>query len=108
LVTHGEPKSANALADGLTEKGFQAIVPSVDQEFELSPNKREREERIVLSTPQRDVSSYVELARALDDIAAITGRLTETASKINDIDQTLPMLKSVKILLETVSNKSKC
>ncbi|MCF4151984.1 MBL fold metallo-hydrolase [Dethiosulfovibrio sp. F2B] len=108
LVTHGEPKSANALADGLTEKGFQAIVPSVDQEFELTPNEREREERIVLSTPQRDVSSYVELAKALDDIAAITGRLTETASKINDIDQTLPMLKSVKILLETVSNKSKC
>ncbi|PIE54056.1 MAG: MBL fold hydrolase [Dethiosulfovibrio peptidovorans] len=108
FVTHGEPKSSEALAKSLREKGFQAVVPVVDQEFELSPNVSEREAKIVVATPQSHVSAYVEVARSLSEIAAITERLSESAASMGDPEQALPLLNSAKVLLETVTNRSRC
>ncbi len=107
FVTHGEPKAANALAEGLKKSGYQAVVPQIGQEFELIASPKERVARIVLSTPQVEVASYVELAKTLDDISALVNRLSDSASKITNIDGTLPLLKSVKILLDTASNQVK-
>lgn len=107
FVTHGEPKAANALAGALKKNGYQAFVPQIDQEFELTASPKERISRMMLTMPQAYVYDYVEIAKTLDDISVLVGRLSDSASKISDIEGTLPLLKSVKILLDTASSQAK-
>lgn len=107
LVTHGEPKAANSLAGALKDAGFQAVVPTVGQEFELTSSEKERVSRIIVSSPQRDVATYVDLAKVLDEISLAVNRLSDSAPKITNVEQALPLLKSAKILLDTVTNQAK-
>lgn len=107
LVTHGEPQAANSLAGALEEAGYQATVPVVDQEFELTASKKERISRIVISSSESRAVTYVDLAKVLEEISLSANRLSDSASKISNVEQALPLLKSAKILLETVTNQAK-
>lgn len=108
FVTHGEPKAALSLSEGLKELNFQAIVPEVDQEFELTKGATERLSRIDVVSSSHSSDRHAQISVMLDEVAGLASRLSEGAAEMNNVEQTLPLLQSVKVLLEAVAEKSKC
>ena len=99
LVTHGEPESARAFAETLAQAGLKSAVPSAGSEIELEPNGKAagiacQERVMVLREDSSDIlSEILTLASGLQGIAP-SG------------EESLPLLQSARILLQTASEKA--
>lgn len=102
FVTHGEEEAAGALALALKEKGFNAVIPSLGQEFELKPSR----EAVTLGSAH--------LARfggeAAADGEAVLSEIALMASFLKGKKEVnrkeyVSLLSSARILLETVRDK---
>jgi metallo-beta-lactamase family protein len=102
FVTHGEEEAAGALAEALQEKGFNAIIPSLGQEFELKPSR----EAVTLVSARRARPGGEAAAdgdAALSEIALMASFL-KGKKEVNRKEYVL-LLSSARILLETVRDK---
>lgn len=102
FVTHGEEEAAGALALALKEKGFNAVIPSLGQEFELKPSR----EAVTLGSahlarPGGEASADGEAV--LSEIALMASFLK--GKKEVNRKEYVPLLSSARILLETVRDK---
>ncbi len=103
IVTHGEPRSSTALAEGLKEKGFRAAVPVPGESFDLVPARPGFEAGVELPTFVPDEKQ--EALELLHSVACEAARLQEDIPELKDLDEVLPLLRSTRTLLETASNK---
>jgi metallo-beta-lactamase family protein len=108
IIVHGEPKSSQALALGLKDKGYATQVPAFGDEIDLLAPAPEGAVEMPLISPR-----IIELAKQLNsqDIAqtltAITNR-AEDLQKLNMKDKDyssliMPLLISARTLLETAA-----
>jgi metallo-beta-lactamase family protein len=101
LVTHGEPKSATALAAALEERGYRAVVPQVGDEFDLVPAEKGFEPALVV--PAFGLAERDEAEELLADVASLAVRLGEAMK--GDVTSVLPLLQSARTLLETAGDR---
>lgn len=76
IVTHGEPHASDALASGLQERGFEALVPAMEQEFNLVP----RTAGAALSKARADREAVGPLERKTAPVDDVSDRLEKEAS----------------------------
>ncbi|HOO62816.1 MAG TPA: MBL fold metallo-hydrolase [Synergistaceae bacterium] len=99
IVTHGEPKSSLALAEGIKELGYRAEVPAPGQEFRLEKGK-------ILPPAAVDFLGEIETPRTIHqesiliEIADIVAALQEEEIPVSA--EVLSLLESSKTLLEIV------
>jgi len=108
VVVHGEPKSSQALALGLKDKGFSTQVPAFGDEIDLLAPAPEGAVEMPLVSPQ-----IIELAKQIcaqdisQTLTAITTRADDLQKlHIMDKDHTnliMPLLISARTLLETAT-----
>lgn len=103
IVTHGEPKSSTALAEGLKERGFRAAVPAPGDEFDLVPARPGFEAGVVL--PAFIPDEKQEALELLHAVACATAKLQEDIPELKDLDEILPLLRSTKTLLDTANGQ---
>ena len=104
FVTHGEEKSSRALTETLNQKGFKAVAPSINQEFELTSSREKitKEELVsVCLTPQPP-----EVLVLLTDIAELAENLKCKAESIDNLEDVRSLLNSTKLLLETANSRT--
>jgi metallo-beta-lactamase family protein len=102
FVTHGEEEAAGALADALQEKGFNAVIPSLGQEFELKPS-REAVAAGTVRSSRRGAESGAEGEAALSEISLMASLLKE--KKDVNREEYVALLSSARTLLETVRDR---
>jgi metallo-beta-lactamase family protein len=105
FVTHGEAKSAEALASGIRQMGYEAAAPSRGAYYDLS-------EKQAIARPE--FAPPAPLARAIGSREAVFALLTEIASEAASIRESLasrtdfadisPLLESSRLILQTVKN----
>ncbi|MDR3332773.1 MAG: MBL fold metallo-hydrolase [Synergistaceae bacterium] len=100
FVTHGEPRSSEALATGIRDLGYSAAAPSAGASYELN-----RREEVVPSSiapaPPRNITDRGDILALLREISSETESLREAAGSLNDISPVLPLLESVRLILRT-------
>ncbi len=101
LVTHGEPRSATALASALEERGYRAVVPRLGEEFQLVSAERGFEPALVV--PAFGFSDREEAEGLLSEVASLAVAMSEEMT--GDIASVLPLLQSAKTLLETAGER---
>ncbi len=102
FVTHGEEEAAGALALALKEKGFNAVIPSLGQEFELKPS-REAVTAGTAGTAWFGGEAAADGEAALSEIARMASFLKE--KKEVNRKEYVALLSSARTLLETVRDK---
>ena len=93
FVTHGEPRSSQALAVSLQEAGMRALIPARGQEFTLVPDARVRS-----AAAQAPASRTLQ---ALDDISRLVERLRRIHGTQQDAEGRLQLLSASRTLLES-------
>ena len=104
FVTHGEPKSSQALALALQEKNHRAVVPIVGEEFELTPQKDITTS--VIAPVYLEKRGYEELNTLLSNISGLAASIRTKTDSVENPDLLVPLLESTIILLETASQKA--
>lgn len=103
IVTHGEPRSSTALAEGLKERGFRAVVPAPGDSFDLVPARPGFEAGVVLPSFAWDEKE--EALELLHDIACAAAKLQEDIPDLKDLDEVMPLIRSTKTLLDTANGQ---
>ncbi|OPZ59113.1 MAG: Ribonuclease [Synergistetes bacterium ADurb.Bin520] len=103
IVTHGEPKSSQALAEGLKEEGFRAEVPAVGQEFSLESGQS-FSPAVIVSEAFAERSRRTVQAQILGDIADLALSIRESGDSIND--EMAGLLQTSRMLLRLVRQQS--
>lgn len=104
FVTHGEPKSSQALAASLQENNLKAVVPVIGEEFELTPQKDITTS--VISPICIEKKRCEEVNTLLSNISGLAASIRTKADKAEDPGDLIPLLQSTVVLLETVSQKA--
>lgn len=104
FITHGEEKSSKALAELFEDKGIQAYIPVVNQEFNLVP-EREIPAKYEKVVPVAPLEKENELNVILSDISILAENLRLKKHEFEDTEQLKALLRSSKVLLETVENQ---
>jgi metallo-beta-lactamase family protein len=102
FVTHGEEEAAGALADALQEKGFNAVIPSLGQEFELKPS-REAVAAGTVRSSSRGAGKAADGEAALSEISLMASLLKD--KKDVNREEYVALLSSARTLLETVRDR---
>ncbi|EHM10734.1 putative exonuclease of the beta-lactamase fold involved in RNA processing [Thermanaerovibrio velox DSM 12556] len=101
IVTHGEPKSSEALARSLGEMGYRAIVPRRGEEINLRKADVEVVPEVMPLVPfQR--SRRDEVLEALAEIASLSVGLRDKLSEGEVPKDAIPLIESSRTLLKTV------
>ena len=100
-MTHGEPSSAEALAAGIREMGYNAAVPTAGAVYGLS-TKEAAISRPVSQT-SRPAKAGRETAMALlAEIASETASIMESLDTRDDYAAISPLLESSRLILHSV------
>lgn len=108
IVIHGEPKSAQALALGLKDRGYNAMIPAIGDETDL-----------LAPAPEKQVMPAVS-PRILGHLGVTAADITQTLSAITTVSEEMhsailhagnyrdimPLLISARTLLETARRLS--
>ena len=103
IVTHGESKSSQALAEGLKEEGFRAEVPAVGQEFSLESGQS-FSPAVIVSEAFAERSRRTIQAQILGDIADLALSIRESGDSISD--EMAGLLQTSRMLLRLVRQQS--
>lgn len=107
IVIHGELKSAEALALGLRDMGYQSHVPALGEEIDLLMPARDSQKLPLLSPDllkQIGVSDS-DIYHMLASIMSKAGSLQKSAISAGDYHTVVPLLASVNTLLDTVGER---
>ena len=104
FVTHGEEKSSRALTETLNQKGFKAVAPSINQEFELTSSREKITKEELVSVCLRPQAP--EVLVLLTDIAELAENLKCRAESIDNLEDVRSLLNSTKLLLETANSRT--
>lgn len=102
FVTHGEPRSSEALASGIRELGNRATAPSVGTTFELT--HKETVLTAAAATTPKLVVDRDEVLYLLQEIASETESLREHLDSWENLQALLPLLESSKLILRSAKN----
>ncbi|MGB9856902.1 MAG: MBL fold metallo-hydrolase RNA specificity domain-containing protein [Dictyoglomaceae bacterium] len=91
IITHGEPKSSQALSDLLKSKGFETLIPSAGQSIDLT--KKE-----VLPVKEAPKPEWQEILKELENQVS----LIKTQLTVSPDEETLNLLKASLILLKSI------
>ncbi len=107
IVVHGEPKPAQALAMGLSDKGYSAWVPALNDTIDLLAPIEERATKMPVIS-QRIIDR---LEISPQDIIQVLSAITSKADEIQkitieskDYAKIIPLLVSAKTLMETAAS----
>ena len=103
FVTHGEPKSSQALASGLSDLGYRSIAPSACMTYDLSRKDPVSAVELPRGAPSKSFARDEALA-LLQDISSETESLREKLSSIEDYAAIVPLLESSRLILKTAKN----
>lgn len=103
LVVHGELKSAEALATGLEDMGYQAHVPALNETIDLLMPVQESAKLPLLAPGllQRIGVTDQDVYQLLASIVSRASSLQSGGVEPGDYDSVVPLLASVKTLLDT-------
>lgn len=107
IVVHGEPKSAQALAMGLNDKGYAAQVPALNDTIDLLTPAEEKAVKMpvisqrIIDRLELSPQDVIQLLAAITHKADEMQRLTIEAT---DYAKIMPLLVSAKTLLETAAS----
>lgn len=100
IVTHGEPKSSEALAKSLGDMGYRAIVPRRGEEINLRKPEPDSLGDVLPAAPfQR--SRRDDLLEALAEIASLSVGLRDRLSDGEIPKDLIPLVESSRTLLRT-------
>lgn len=101
IVTHGEERSSNSLADELRKLGSQALVPQRGYEMSLDRGRSTVEKRVEIPAerPPLDVQ-YI-----LKDMDLLLANINDALKEAEVAEEIGPLLMSAKILLEIASQR---
>ncbi|MDR1134545.1 MAG: MBL fold metallo-hydrolase [Synergistaceae bacterium] len=102
FVTHGEVKSAEALANGIRQMGYGAAAPSRGAYYDLS--EKQTIARPELPTPAQASGSRDAVFAILAEIASETASIRESLDSRADFADISPLLESSRLILQTVKN----
>ncbi|NLD04507.1 MAG: MBL fold metallo-hydrolase [Synergistaceae bacterium] len=107
IVVHGEPKSAQALAMGLNDKGYAAQVPALNDTIDLLAPAAEKAVRMPVISQK--IIDRLELSP--QDIIQLLAAITRQANEMQrltietkDYAKIMPLLVSAKTLMETAAS----
>ena len=103
IVTHGEPRSSQSLAEGLKEAGFRAEVPLGGQEFTLEPGQSFAP-AVIVPDAFADRSKRAVQAQLLGDIADLALSIREEGEPLSD--EMSGLLQTSRMLLRLVRQQS--
>jgi len=106
VVTHGEPISAESLAEAIRSQGQSAVVPVIGQEVEIRPATPEAKTETLTIPCKVPTAPCLEAVKVLGEISTIVSSLRDKAAEISDSGDVLPLLVSTKTLLETAREKA--
>ena len=103
IVVHGEPKSSEALATGLRDKGFAATVPARGDEIDLQATTQEIAQMPTVSPRLLDRITFNEqdLTQTLAAIMSRAAGMQQASVNGRNYKQIMPLLISARTLLET-------
>lgn len=103
IVVHGEPKSSEALATGLRDKGFAATVPALGDEIDLLSTTQEIAQMPTVSPRLLDRITFNEqdLTQTLAAIMSRAAGMQQASVNGRNYKQIMPLLISARTLLET-------
>ena len=104
FVTHGEPHSSQALALGLKDLGFSALVPSAGSNYDLTTLEGSTDEQ-ELQRPS--ATSNAQLQLLIADISAMLSEIGKDKVSLSHPEDILPYLESSKMLLKAATKKKK-
>ncbi|MDD4159474.1 MAG: MBL fold metallo-hydrolase [Synergistaceae bacterium] len=110
IVVHGEPKSAQALAMGLNDKGYAAQVPALNDTIDLLAAAEEKAVKMPVISQKIIDSIEMGPQDIMQMLAAITQKTDEMQRlniKSKDYAKIMPLLVSAKTLLETAASLGK-
>jgi len=107
VVTHGEPASAESLAEALKAQGLRAEVPTVGQEFEIRPSAPGVRAETLAIPCKAPEAPCLEAVKVLGEISSILSALKEKAPEMEDPAEVLPLLISTRTLLETARDRAR-
>ncbi|MDR1886146.1 MAG: MBL fold metallo-hydrolase [Synergistaceae bacterium] len=103
FVTHGEPRSSEALASGIRNLGFRAAVPSLGTSYDV-----DRRDGVVLSSEgepaRRDAADRAAVMELLREISSEAESLRESISEWSDPSAAVPLLESTRLILRSARN----
>jgi metallo-beta-lactamase family protein len=106
VVTHGEPESAESLAEAIRAMGRSAVVPVIGQEVEVRPTTPEARPEALTIPCRVPTVPCLEAVRVLGEISSLVSSLKEKATEIGDSAEVMPLLVSTKTLLEAASERA--
>ena len=103
IVVHGEPKSSEALATGLRDKGFAATVPALGDAIDLQSTTQEIAKMPTVSPRLLDRITFNEqdITQTLAAIMSRASEMQKSSLADSDFKQIMPLLISARTLLET-------
>jgi len=107
VVTHGEPLSAESLAEALKAQGQRAEVPAVGQEIEIRPSAPGVRAETLAIPCKAPEAPCLEAVKVLGEISSILSALKEKAPEMEDPAEVLPLLISTRTLLETARDRAR-
>lgn len=99
FVTHGEPKSSAALADGLRALGARAITPERASSYDLAPGGSLAPKTFAVSTRDARRDSILDM---LADISSSVASVRDAADRISDVAMASSLLESARMIIENV------
>ncbi len=99
LVTHGEPKSSEALAAGLRDQGKSAIVPKLREEIDLLARSRVELPQSACATSEADRQEALKLLQLITSEAIL---IRDELEECEDFRVVLPLLKSTQALISSI------
>ena len=107
IVIHGEPKSAQSLAMGLSDNGYSAWVPALNDTVDLLAPMEEK--AVKMPVISQRIIDRLELSP--QDILQVLSAITSKADEMQkitidskDYAKILPLLVSAKTLMETAAS----
>ncbi|MDR1579902.1 MAG: MBL fold metallo-hydrolase [Synergistaceae bacterium] len=105
FVTHGEAKSAEALASGIRQMGYGAAAPARGAYYDLSEKQAITRPELAPPAPRAlAFGSRDAVFALLADIASEAASIRENLDSRADFADISPLLESSRLILQTVKN----
>ena len=106
VVTHGEPISAESLAEAIRSQGQSAVVPVIGQEIEIRPATPETRTETLTIPCKVPTAPCLETVKVLGEISSLVSSLREKATEIGETSDVMSLLVSTRTLLETARERA--
>jgi metallo-beta-lactamase family protein len=106
VVTHGEPISAESLAEAIRSQGQSAVVPVIGQEIEIRPATLEARTETLAIPCKVPSAPCLEAVKVLGEISSLVSSLREKAAEIGETSEVMPLLVSTRTLLEAARERA--